>query len=428
MSKINHPDYNLFLPSWKQIRAFKRGLNEDVSVYVQGVVSIPMTPQDYARNSEYKSRGVYTNFTASTVEALVGAVFRKPMTVELPTKLEHLLTNANGAGKSLEHVIKSTISNLTEVGRHGIFTDYGKQSKIVNYTAENIRDWETDEVGVLTKVMLITGSKKEKHLVIDSNGLYAVELYKDDEELPYQIIEPKKADGSRFDVIPFTFCGSVDNSPDVDSMPMYPIVNVSRGHYQDSCDLQDVSKYMVPTPWVTIPNKTWMDDMVPNGYEFGNGAVIPVPDGGQAGLIQASPNQMHSELMKDKEAQLIMIGARIIDNGGTEKTAYEAGMKYSSQNSMLDNLVGNTEQAMIKALEWCAEFDGVQGDITFKLNRDYFDKTLSAQDISAEIMLLDRGVKAMQDVRGTLRKVGNIDMDRTDEMIDDDAEISGAGL
>ena len=37
-------------------------------------------------------------------------------------------------------------------------------------------------------------------------------------------------------------------------------------------------------------------------------------------------------------------------------------------------------------------------------------------------MLLDRGVKAMSDVRGTLRKVGNIDMDRTDEEIDGEIE------
>jgi hypothetical protein len=423
--KKNNLDYDLYLPYWKQIRVFKKGMN-DVQDYIQGVTK-DTSPVGITRNREYKARGIYTNFTSVTVEALQGAVFRKAMNVEIPSKLEYLIDNANGARKTLEHVAKNTISNLIEVGRHGLFADYGTQAKIVTYTAENVRDWETDEAGILTKVVLITGSKQEKHLLIGQDGKYIVEFYKDDEESPYRIDEPKKFDGSRFDYIPFVFCGSVDNAPDVDLMPMWSIVNVSRGHFQDSCDLQDVGKYMVPTPWVNVPKmnpKEFIETMLPNGYEFGNGAVIPIPEGGSAGLIQAASNTMHSEMMKEKENQLIMLGARIIDSKGTEQTAYEAGIKFSSQNSILDNLVSNCEQAMTFMLECCAEFEGVSdAEIVFKMNRDYFDRTLSAQDITAEIMLLDRGVKAMQDVRGTLRKVGNIEMDRTDEDIDGSIEI-----
>jgi len=51
--------------------------------------------------------------------------------------------------------------------------------------------------------------------------LYAVEYYKDDEEKPYNIVTPTKSDGTRFDYIPFIFCGSVNNSPDVDDMPLW---------------------------------------------------------------------------------------------------------------------------------------------------------------------------------------------------------------
>lgn len=418
--KKNHPEYDYHLPYWLQIRTFKRGLN-DTQDYLQGVTTAT-DAQSLIRNRDYKARGIYVNFTGTTVEALVGAVFRKPIQIEVPKGLEFIISNSDGAGKTIEHVTKNTISNLVEVGRHGLFADYGTQAKITTYTAENVRDWEADEAGNLTKVVLITGPKTEKHLIIDSSGYYSIEFYKDDEEVPYDIIEPKDFNGKRFKEIPFIFCGSVDNSADVDSMPMWPIVNVSRGHYQDSCDLQDIGRYMVPTPWVTVPKKTWMDDMIPNGYEFGNGAVIPVPEGGSAGLIQASPNQMHAEMMRDKENQLIMLGARIIDGGSKEQTATEARIKFSAQNSTLDNLVGNAEQAIKKCLEWCAMFEGVTGEITFKLNRDYFDTTMTAQEITAEVMLLDRGVKAMADVRGTLRKVGNIDMERTDEIIDGEIE------
>jgi len=208
------------------------------------------------------------------------------------------------------------------------------------------------------------------------------------------------------------------------------IVDVSQGHYQDSADLQDIARYMVPTPWVTVTNKQWYDDIMGgNPYEFGNGAVVPVPEGGQAGLIQASPNQMHAEMMKDKENQLIMLGARLItDVGGQAETESTTRIKYSSENSVLDNLASNASEAIEKCLYWCAEYEGVQGDIKFELNREFWDTKLSPQDISAQILLLDRGVKAMSDVRGTLRKSGEIEQSRTDEEIDGEAEVSGSGL
>ena len=141
-------------------------------------------------------------------------------------------------------------------------------------------------------------------------------------------------------------------------------------------------------------------------------------------LLQAAPNQMHSEAMKDKENQLIMLGARMITDSTGQETAEAVRIKYSSENSVLDNLAGNASSAIKKCLMWCAEFEGVNGDIEFELNRDYFDTKLTPQEISAQIMLLDRGVKAMSDVRNILRKGGDIDMQRTDEDIDGDLEIA----
>jgi len=403
MQKKNNPLYDLHLPYWQQIRTFVRGMN-DVKDYIQDVTS-NISVAGRLRNKEYKDRACYVNFPARTRNVFTGAVFRKPYEVELTAGLDYLIDNVNGADLSLEHLAKSCISNVIECGRHGLFVDYGVSAKIVQYTAENITDWETDEAGNLIMVELITGKDTTKKLRI-VDDVYLVEFY-EKEELQ-EVVEPTKADGSRFNYIPFVFVGSVDNSPDVDEMPLWAIVDLTRGHLQNSADMEDIAKYMIPTPAVTAPNKSWVDEMLPNGtYTFGDGSVIPLPEGGTAILLQAQENQMHSKLMEQKEDQLVKIGARIMTGeSSANKTAEATRIEYSSENSVLDNLVGNVETGIKWCLEVCGEFMGVDGEIVFRMNRDYYEEGTNPQMIMALANMIDRAVLSDVAVFNYLKKTG----------------------
>ena len=118
----NHKEYDNSLPYWEKIRTFIKGKDE-VQHYLQDVVA----EKDYdarSRNINYKQRAKYINFPQRTLNALVGAVFSKEATMELPTKLEYMTLNANGAGKSLEQVAKVCVSNIVQVGRHGLLASY----------------------------------------------------------------------------------------------------------------------------------------------------------------------------------------------------------------------------------------------------------------------------------------------------------------
>lgn len=414
-----HPEYLQFVPYWKQIRTFVRGMN-DVKEYIQSVTSDTST-KGRKRNKDYKDRAIYVNFPMRTRNALHGAVFRKNPEIELPAQIDFLLSDVNGADLSIEHLAKSCVANVLEVGRHGLFVDYGDRAKIVEYTAENVSYWETNEKGVLSLVKILTGGETYKLLKIGIDGYY-IEKYEKDELL--ETIEPKKFDGSRFDYIPFVFVGSVNNSPDVDEMPLWPIVDITRGHLQNSADLEDLARYLIPTPAVTVPNRSWLEEMLPNGiYTFGDGSIIPLPEGGSASLLQANENQMHSKLMEQKEDQLIKIGARLISGNNTNRTAEEAKIMYSSENSMLDTIAGNTSEAIKWCLEVCNEFmSATQDEIVFKLNREFFDSSINPQLVAQSILMLDRGIVATKDVRGYLRKSGFIEADRTDEDIDGEIE------
>lgn len=424
--KKNNPEYDLFLPYWLQIRTFVKGM-KDVQKYLQRVD--PTKPINDNRNLRYFERAKYTNFPSRTRNALSGSVFRKDPTFEIPTPLEYLIENANGCALSLNHLAKSLVRNVLEIGRHCLFVDYDDTDKlpyIVEYNAESVRDWEMDN-GYLSKVVLIKGKNKEKHLLI-IDGLYVIQTLEDDTII--ETIEPKKKDGSRFDYIPFIFCGSTNNSPDVDDMPLWDIVDVTQGHYQNSADYEDLLRLMLPTPYMTEVTKSWFDEMYPSGtVDFGTGAMLVAPQGANVGLLQANENQVHSEAMKHKEEQLIMLGARLITgNTGGVETAEAARIRFSSENSVLDNIAQNCSSAIELCIGWCGDYLNIQEEVVYQLNREYFDTKLSAQEITASVLLLDRGVYAMSDLRDNLRKSGVIRGDRTDEDINAEAEVSGGGL
>lgn len=425
-----HSDYDYNIEYWQQIRTFVRGKKE-VQNYLQNVVS-GTDAESIQRNKDYKARAKYVNFTSRTQSALVGAVFSKEAEVKLPTTLEYMLLNADGTGKSLEQISKVCVSNIIQVGRHGLLSSYDvvkKIAKLTTYTAENIINWTEDESGNLDSVVLFVKKDVYKHLKL-IDGAYTVEIRNEANELLEDVVHPTKADGSKFNHIPFTIVGSEDNSPKVDDAPMWSIVDVSQGHLQNSADYEDMLRILQPTPWANNIDKQYMNDMYPSGFiPFGSGSMIVLPKDSQAGLIQPSENQMISQAMRHKEELLIMLGARLISNSGQAETAEAVRIKYSADSSVILNLVGNVSRAIEQGLEWCAEFMGSNEEqVIYILNRQLFDMKLSPQEISALVLLGDRGFVAKQDIRRNLRNSDVLAQDRTDEMIDGEIEDSGNGL
>lgn len=426
----NHAEYDYHIKYWKQIRTFVKGL-DDVQNYLQEIV-FGNTPEDARINKDFKESAIYYNFPSNTLKGLASPIFSKEAEVKLPATLKYLLLNANGAGKSLEQIAKVNVSNVLQIGRHGQLSDYSditKLAKLTTYTAENIINWTEDESGNLNSVVLFIKKDVYKHLKL-IDGIYTVEMRDEKDELIGDAVQPRKADGSKFTEIPFIIIGSLDNSPDVDEAPLYPIVHVTKGHYQNSAENELMLKKMQPTPWMNNIDKQYKDDMYPNGFiPFGTGAMLTLPKDGQAGLIQPSENQMITKAMKDKEDVLVMLGAKIIQIGSQAETAEATRIKASGETSVLLNIVGNVSRAIEQGLEWCAEFMGANsGEVVYVLNKQLFDMKMTPQDISAQILLLDRGLLAKQDVRRNLRNSDVVAQDRTDEDIDEEAEISGGGL
>lgn len=412
--------------------------------------------ENIQRYTAYLKRANFANFTAHTKEGFVGMVFRQDMTVDLPAQVEYLKENANGAGLTIDQLTRGTIGEVLEAGRYGYLTDYpitpqgltvakvqalGLKANILTYQAESIINWRTTVVNGTRKLTLVVLREEVEKIEPDgfttkedfqfrilrlTEGTYTQEIRDAEGTLLADQVAPRKADGTFWAEIPFTFIGTQNNDPDVDKSCLYDIAEVNLAHYRNSADYEE-SSFMVgqPTPWASGLTQTWVDSNMKNGLMIGSRTVVLLPEGGAFGLAQADPNQMPQKGMQDKEEQLVKLGANIIRDTSGNLRVDQVKMQFSGKTSKLSTLVGNVESALIKSINWALEFMGGDGaDVVIEINRQFFDQSLDPQAVMASIALVDRGIIANTDIRAKLRKTGLIAPDRTDEDIDADVGVA----
>lgn len=414
------------------------------------------SPENEARFNAYITRANFVNFTGMTLDGMLGMVFRVDPQIELEAVLEYLKTNANGSGVTLDQMARGLVSNLLQTGRHGLLVDYPQaepgltkaqvdalnlRANIKGYRAERVINWRTETVGGETVLSLVvleeevevvqpdgfgSDSKTQFRVLSLVDGLYTQAVYDEDGVLVGEIMEPKKADGSLWRRIPFVFVGSTNNDAECDKAPLYDIAELNISHYRNSADYEE-SSFIVgqPTPVLGGLTQGWVDTVMKKGVMLGSRRAILLPEGGKSSLLQASENQMPSKGMEMKEAQMIKIGARIIQDASGQETAEAAKIRFGGQNSKLGIIVGNVEAALNECIMWAAEFMGGSGENEVTLNREFYDKSIDPQLVIASIQLLDRGVIATSDMRQKLRDSGLISSDREDEEIDAEVEENG---
>jgi hypothetical protein len=239
---------------------------------------------------------------------------------------------------------------------------------------------------------------------------------------------PRQFNGAPFRYLPFVFIGAADNRVNPDKPPLIDVATVNIGHYRNSADFEEgvfihgqgtlfVSSSMSVDQWAQAN---------PNGVTVGARRGHFLGEGGNAILLQALPNNIAREAMKDKEAQLVAIGAKLITPNGPAETAEAVKIRASGEVSALSTIAGNLSEGFEQALEFACDYmGGDKAGVIFELNQEFFPETMNAQDVMAFIQLADRGDIAQTDVRSKLRKAGWIDSDRTDDEIDEEAEDVG---
>ncbi len=414
---------------------------------------------DYAnkRYKAYVTRAVFYNVTGRTLEGLVGQVFSKESSIDLPGELERYEPDLDGAGTPLEQQAKNTLKAALAFGHCGLLSDFPtiEEGRIVTKAdiedlrirprvllvqPEHIINWRVSVVGGETLLSLVVIEEqaivkddgfefkteprwREIRLVpIDAGGVQfatQVTLWRkkdnptgeDDkfevlEGYPVTLLDHK---GGFIDRIPFEFVGATNNEPQIDKAPLLDLADLNIAHYRNSADYEEGVFITGQDQLVLVGlEQEWVNKNFKGGVKLGSRAAIPLPKDADAKLLHAEPNNIAAEAMKHKEEQMKALGAKLIEPKATKGTATEALIEESSESSVLSSATKNVSAAYQKALYHASRFVGEVDPekIEFELNSDFAAAMASPAERAQIIAEYQSGLISFEEAREQLRKAG----------------------
>lgn len=467
------------LPRYLKIRdCIEQKVKDKGSAYLPKPSPTDLSQANTERYTAYLERAIFYGVTGRTLNGMVGQVYARDPETTVPDLLKVMAQDATGSGLSLIQLSKDMLRDTMAVGRGGIFTDYPKTSgpttrkqqlegeirpTLTIYAPENIINWRLSKRGgkqVLSLVVLleyvdVTGNfsitqLKQYRVLRLVDGVYHQEVWqeKDDPATPtnpflqrakaWVVVEqsiPLDSSGFPFIDIPFTFIGATNNDPTIDEPPLYDLSELNIGHYRNSADYEEAC-FIVgqPTPWFSGLTEDWVNDVLQGEVLLGSRAAVPLPENSQAGLLQVEANIMPMEAMKHKEAQMVALGARLVENRAVRRTASEANQANAAETSILASCANNVSAAFTQALVWAARFVGVASDgIKFALNTEFALTTMPADERNALIADMQAGSVTWTEVRTALRRAGIVYQDdatakaEIDKFMEEQAKLAAAG-
>lgn len=460
-----HPEYNKYVGRWEIV---KDVINSNVKNYIKpvedeseltekmGELKYNRLKAQYAsRNKRYIDDAQFTNFTARTKNALVGAIFRKPITTELPNTIEYVNDDATGAGVPLEKLAQEVSGEVIETGRYGLLVDYplseegltidqvekrNLKAHIKRYEPQAIINWRVEMYDGLPKLSMVvlkecipgiaedgfTWISTTQYRVLKlEDGIYSQYLYGQDEKIISRY-EPRDKAGNRWDEIPFVFVGSENNDACVDPSPLFDIAMLNIGHLRNSADYEEMI-HICGSPTMVITTEMSPEEFEaanPGGVRIGARRGFNFGPNSSAQFLQPQSNPVIDVAMQRKETQAAMIGARIMMSTAINETAEAARMRLSGETCQLALIANNVGDA----LEQCAYYilrymdTNSDQDIMIELNQDFFEMNIDSSMILAKLQLYINGIIAKTDFRNWLRQAGDLDPDRDDDAIDADLQ------
>lgn len=460
---FQHPDYKAALPDWELVAdaaAGERAVKAAGEKYLPKPNKADTSRENSARYEQYTVRAMYYNATGRTLSGLCGVAFNMWPEIELAESLAAFEKNVTGAGVPLVQHAQATLAEILKTGRAGLLADYpktdgavsqaaqktgGMQPTVTMYPATAIINWRTFKRGseVLLKLVVLAETheidngfelKQEPQfrvLRINESNLYQVEIWRkvkdpssskeEWREITDERSVPTTGSGKPWDRIPFQFIGSVNNDASVDPAPLRDLAIVNMAHYRNSADYED-SVYFCGQPqvWMAGLDEAWVKLLKEEGVYFGSRSYLPLPIGASAGLLQAEANTLVEGAMKNKEAQMAALGARLLTAGSAnaaQKTATEVDSDDATAHSVLSLCCDNVSLGYEQVLQWAAMFANAPDTAVFSIGTEFIAATIDAPMLTAMVQAVQAGTLPLSEFWAKLRRGGLIGSDKTDDQI-----------
>jgi hypothetical protein len=402
-------EYQIAIPLWRKCRVCREG---EEAVHAEGVTFLPkLGDQTESGYEAYKKRAQFFNAFAKTISSHTGLVLRNEIIIQIPDNFQVVADSIDRIGSSIPNYIKKVLDNILTVGRHGTLIDYPKvdagstlqdaqdsRPYWVSYRAEDILDWEYTD-GVLVYALIREHLTKKDNfyqmtekliryrMLTLENGVYSQQVY-----IEGQVsgtIEPVEnaiiplLDGKPLNAIPFMI-----HQPNfdihVDKPPLLDLVNTNLAHYRTTADYFHGLHYVaLPTPYIIGVDPEDKNNPSSIGPEK---LWLIENESASVGMLEFSGSGLGAikNALDELKTDMATLGARMLMNELTEKTATAAKIKSISETSDLASIVTvlNTQfNDLLKVtIAW---FGDSPADSNLSISKSFLPPDIDAQMLLA---------------------------------------------
>lgn len=414
-----HSDYVKALPRWTLCEDVMSG--ED-TVRSKGSLYCPKpSGQSDEEFAAFLLRASFTNATGRAHDGLEGLIYRKKPSSRLPTKLEELTNDITTTGATLDELSKTITDHILTTGRGGLLLEYpiteqvpgksvaeaeknGERPYVAFYEAKDILNWREGKVNnkrQLTWVKLrewdelvdsVDSDKTAyveiiREIMLDENGNCIQKVYVGGyKENVTPKVMPIIINNEPINYIPFVFVGTIDTSSKIRKSPIYDIAIKNIHHWQLSADRRH-ALHWADNPTAIIFGQIITADGKPlEIIKLGSSEVINVQQGGDAKFLEFMGNGLApTKLQMDEDmAEMAILLSRILAGDTKAAEAAEtAAIHRVGENAVLAAIANAISTAITKILTIMANWIGAKGEVSYKLNTNFYPTPMTSQMLIA---------------------------------------------
>jgi len=384
---------------------------------------------DFPLTKKYINDGYVPDLLGPTTRGNMSLVGEHKSVYEAPDSMEYLSERATKDGKSLNELFLRVALQILLKGRCPLVLDIDDSDgkiKIVQFRETALLNWEASDASTDDSTfnwaifrdyelnekydpISNRGVPKHKEIIIRHmlvNGIYTIENHRaTDDGTVVETIVPTYM-GKTIDFIPVIACGSLDNTPDIDIIPLEGIADCEISIYDLSCMLKHAENTStVPTMYMTGVDK----DETPGAT--GLGVLISLADSqARVGYTTTDTSAMTHLLARivDLYSQAQELGASLL---GSRKGAAESGealrLRQASATASLKSVVGNVGVGLQQISRWATIWaGGDENETEFTPNQEFSTFSLTANEQIAMIQSWQSTAISHSTLLESFRKAG----------------------
>jgi hypothetical protein len=372
---LRHPSYSMANTNWQKIRDCIQGEEQVKSKETTYLPRPAGMSGDYeSAYDDYIERAHFPLICAYSLQGALGIVITKMPEFNVPKEMEYIITTATKDGLSLQQFFLNTIVEILSTGRCPILVDIldeKNEFRFVQYNAENLINWKTEVVNSEQNLILAVLEEAypenddifshdtidvQRVLVINEEGNYESRLYGPEGEYEEFKVEPKFM-GESIKEVPLFIAGSINNSYEIQPIPLLSVANCSIQIYRKEADLAN-SEFLSCNPTLVFSGVS-NDDDLPN--VVGSSVLITLPDSQARAYYTTTDTAALSHVSKHVEAlydEAIRHGVSILDARKGVEAAEALRIRQATQSASIYSIYLSALDAIQQGLELMADWGG----------------------------------------------------------------------